>query len=102
MLGHLRQQHERVGARIRRVGVGEQLADIARARRAEQRVGNGMRQLVGVGVAQEALMMRNVDAAQNELAVGRERMDVEAQADTRLRNVRHDGPLLENAKPTCR
>ena len=58
MRGHLGQQLDAVGARHRWVGVGEVLADVAEAGGAEQRVGAGVGDGVGVAVADEAPLAR--------------------------------------------
>ena len=85
-----RQQHHGIGARIRRVGIGEQFADIARTRSAEQRVGDGMRKHVGIGMPQKPLMMRNVDTTQNKFAALRECVHIEAEAHAHIHSVRHE------------
>ena len=56
--GDWREQHERVGARPLRVGVGEVLADVAEPGGAEQRVGDGVGDDVGVAVADAARARR--------------------------------------------
>ena len=86
----VRQQHHGIGARIRRVGIGEQLADIARTRSTEQRVRNGMRKHVGIGMPQKPLMVRNVDTTQNKLAALRECVHIEAEAHAHIHSVRHE------------
>src|SRR4051812_40325218 len=56
------------------------MADVAFADRAEDRVGDGVRENVGVRVAVKAVRMRNLHAAENERAAFRETMDVVADA----------------------
>lgn len=85
-----RQQHHGIGTRIRRVGIGEQFADIARTRSTEQRVGNGMRKHVGIGMSQKPLMVRNIDTTQNKLAALRECVHIEAEAYAHIHSVRHE------------
>ena len=51
-------------------------ADIAFADRAENRIGDRMAQHVGVGMADQALIMRNLDAAEPDMIAGPEGMDV--------------------------
>ena len=74
------QQLERVGVLEARVGVGEVLADVAERGRAEQRVDHRVGEHVGVGVAGEPLLVRDVDAAEDQRAAGRERVRVDPQA----------------------
>ena len=50
------------------VGVGEEPADIAAAEGSEQRICHGMRQHIGVGVAEQPQGMRDIHPADNELA----------------------------------
>jgi len=53
-------------------------ADVAERRGAEQRVAYGVQQHVGVGMAGEAFFVRNLDAADDQLAAGDERMHIES------------------------
>ena len=62
----VRQQLDAVGAGQARVVVGEQLADVAEAGRAEQGVGDGVGDGVGVAVAGQAARVGEADAAQHE------------------------------------
>ena len=64
------QQAERVGARPGRVGVGEVLAEVAEAGGAEQGVGGGVGDDVGVAVAGQAPVAREAHAAEHERPVG--------------------------------
>ena len=52
--------------------------NVAKARRAEQGVGNGVQQHVGVGVAIQAFLEGDGDAADNELAPDHQRVHVKA------------------------
>ncbi len=47
------EQIDTVGARERRIGVGKVLSDVSKARRTQQRIGNGVGNDVSVGVASE-------------------------------------------------
>ena len=53
-------------------------ADIAQGGSAQERVTNCMRESVPVGVAGRAAIEGNADAAQNQLATGRQAMDIVA------------------------
>ena len=79
---HVGEQDEGVGVLVGGIGVGEELADVARAQRAEDGVGEGMGEDVSVGVPEKARGMLDVDAAQDELASLDEAVHVMAMADT--------------------
>ena len=53
-----------------RVGVGEEMANIDLANRPEDGIGDGVKQGVGVRVTVQAFAVRNLDAPQDQLAVG--------------------------------
>ncbi len=76
------QQLHAVGAAPGRVGVGEQAAEVAQPGGAEQGVGHGVGDHVGVAVAGQARAVEG-HAAEDQPAAGvvAERVDVEAQAD---------------------
>ena len=57
------------------------MADVRFAQRAEERVANGVHERVGVRMAVEALGVRNLDAAEDELAPGDQLMNVIADAN---------------------
>jgi hypothetical protein len=57
------QKPQGISARIAEVGIGEELADIARTDGAEQGIGNSMGQDVGIGMSEQALFMGNLDPA---------------------------------------
>ena len=61
------------------------MADILLAERAEDGVADGVHQRVGVRMAVEALSVRNLHAAEDELAPGDQLMNVIADA-----NVNHE------------
>ncbi len=52
--------------------------------RAQQRIGDGVRKNIGVGVALQAKFGRNRDAAQNHRPAGCDAMNVPALADSKL------------------
>jgi hypothetical protein len=60
----LRQQQRRVGTLKRRIGIGEVAPDVAQRRGAEQRVGDGVQQRVGVGMPEQAVRVRDRHAPQ--------------------------------------
>ena len=64
-----------------RVGVGEEVADVGQAERAEDGVGERVGQGVGVGMAVEAEVGGDFDAAEDQLAAGDEAVDVVTEAD---------------------
>ena len=74
------QQLDRVGVAIALVGVGELMADVGQPGRAEQRVDDRVREHVGVGVAGEAALADELDAAEHQSPAGGERMAVVADA----------------------
>ena len=76
---HLGHHYERVRSLVGGVGVREEHADVVRAHGAEHGVGHGVRQHVRVGVAQKAQLVRDVHAAQDELAALHEPVHVNAQ-----------------------
>ena len=72
------QQLPAVRVLVRRVAGGELPADVAEARRAEQRVDDGVEEGVAVAVPQQALVVRNRDAAQHQRAALDEPVNVVA------------------------
>ena len=76
----LGQQLHRVGVAPALVRVREVLADVAEAGGAEQRVDDRVGQDVGVGVARQAALGRDLDAAQDQLAPLLEAVRVVADA----------------------
>ena len=62
-------------------------ADVAQARGAEQRVGNGVQQRIGVGMAEQPTRVRNVHAAEDQLAALHQRVYVVALADANVHPV---------------
>ena len=65
---HRRQQLHGIGPLPFGIGVGEELADVAAADGAEQRIRHGMRQHIGVGVAEQPQGVREINPADDELA----------------------------------
>ena len=66
-------------------GVRKVLADITQCGSAQERVTNRMREGVSIGMAGRAAIEGNADAAQNQLATGRQTMDIVAEANTERR-----------------
>ena len=60
------QNFDAADAPNRFVGVWKMLSDVAGADRAEQRIGNRMRQNIGVGMSLEPAACANLDAAQDQ------------------------------------
>ena len=80
---NLREQRHRVGVAPALVGVGKVLTDIAEPRRAEQRVGDGVREDVRVGVARETELVLDLDPSEDETTARGEAMRVVADARER-------------------
>ena len=59
-------------------------ADVTEGDGAEQRVGDCMEQGVGVGVAEQAGRMRNLDAAEDQLAAFDQFVHIVALPDTKI------------------
>jgi hypothetical protein len=59
-----------------RIGVGEKVADVRFAERAQNRVRDGVEQHISIGMPIESLGMRNFDPAQNQLPALRELMHI--------------------------
>src|SRR6185369_9632695 len=64
-----------------RIGRRKMVADVAGAQRAEDRVGQRVKDDVGVAMAGKALVMRDLDAAEPQFPARGEGMDVETEAD---------------------
>ena len=79
-LEHGAQQRHRVGVAPQLVGVGEVLADVAEPGGAEQRVDDRVGEDVGVGVARQPAVARNLDPAQDQRPAGLEAVGVDADA----------------------
>jgi hypothetical protein len=73
---HGAKEGEAIGSLPLRIGVGEVLPDIPERGRPEQGVGNGVQENIGVGVAVQARLVRNLNAAENESAPVDERVNV--------------------------
>ena len=76
------QQVDARGALPLRIGVGEMAADVAGARGAEDRVGDGVAYRIGIRMSREASLKRNRDAAENERPA----------LDETVKVVAHSGP----------
>ena len=77
-LRHGTQQSHTVGPSKSRVGVGEQLPDVTKAGSAQQRVHDGMRQDVGVTVAQQAIAFPQSKSTEHQRPPRRETVGIEA------------------------
>lgn len=60
---HSSKEFQGIGAFERRIGIGEELADIACAHSAEQRIGYRMGEHVGIRMAEQTAHMRHIDTA---------------------------------------
>src|SRR6185436_6453513 len=69
---------------VLRIAVRIMRADVAQRRGAQQRVADGMQQHVGVRMPLQALVMRNVDAADHEFPARDQRVHVESLPDPHL------------------
>ncbi len=72
---HRAQQLDRVGVTPALVGVGEVLADVAQPGGAEQRVGDGVGEHVGVRVSLQAELVGDLHPADHEPAPGARRWE---------------------------
>ena len=71
----------------RGIRVGEVHAEIAQRGRAEQGIGDGVRQHVGVGMAFQTEVAGNGDPAQDEWPAGSDAVDIPAEAGAIFRPV---------------
>ena len=74
--GHMAGQHQAVSPGIFGVGIREVLPDVAQSRCAQHSVHDGVGQHVGVGMAQQALLIRDLHTAQDQLAALHETMNI--------------------------
>src|SRR5438309_3060587 len=91
------QQPAAVNAGVAGIAVGIMPPDVAKARGAEQRVADRVRKHVGVGMPQQALVMRDLDAADDELAPLGERMHIEALPDSHRRLARMAAAIVRSS-----
>lgn len=84
--GSHRPAHQRtaIGAAPAFVAVRKQAADVAERRRAEKGVGDGVQQRVGIRMAEQPGIVRNIDAAEDQPAPRRQRMHVVALSDAEV------------------
>ncbi len=80
---HASEQHHGIGVFPLRIAVGKVSAEIAQRGRSEQRVGDRMRQDVGVGVSERTAFERNLDAAENQTPSFDQPVRVEPVPETR-------------------
>ena len=79
----LGQEFPAVCARIVWVGIGKMLPDVAKRRRSEEGVGNGVQQHIRIRVPQQPLFIRYIHAAEDELASLHQSMHVVADTHSR-------------------
>ena len=82
LLDHRTHEPAAVGAAQTRVGIRKMPADVAQPRRTEQRVADRVQQHVAIGMAEQTLLERDVDAADHQLAPRHQRVDVEPLSDS--------------------
>ena len=68
-LCHLAGQLQRVRTLVGGVVVREMLTDVPQRRRTQHGIHDRVQQHIGIGMTQQALFKRDLNAAQNELAV---------------------------------
>ena len=78
---------------------GKWRADVAQAGGAQQRIGDRMQQHVGIGMPQQAALVRNIHAADQQRAARHQRVDVPAFADAEIR--RSPQAALEHGLGQC-
>jgi hypothetical protein len=78
--GDLSQKQKRIGARVARIVVREQLAHVAFAQSANNGVHERMREHIGVGMTFQAALVGDHDATQHEPPPMRKRVHVIAQS----------------------
>ena len=91
-LAHLAQEFQAVRALERGVGIREVRADIAEARGPEQRIANCMQKHVGIAMAQQALLVRDIYTTDNALAAFHKLVNV--KTDSRTINLVHDNSFF--------
>ena len=75
------EEHRAIGALPFRVGIGEQHADVAQRRRAQQRIAQSMQQGVRIRMAVQAPGVRDLDPAEDQLPALDKLVDIVADAD---------------------
>ena len=78
------QQHPRVCALEFNRSVGKVAANVAQPRCAQNGVGDGMQQHVGIGVAQQPLVVGDLDPTNDELAAFHQRVGIPAFTNTKI------------------
>ena len=77
-------------------------ADVAGADRPQQRVGQGVETDIGVGMARQALVVRDLDAANANVVPRAESVHVEALPDANIAVLRRGQPLDNREVLCCR
>ena len=85
-------QHHRVGTLVGGIGVGEQLADVSPAAGSQNGVGQGVREHIGIRVAQQAALVGNVDTADDTSTPLHQTVNVVAMANAQVTE-HGEGPL---------
>ena len=97
------QQVPAVRVLVRRVTRWELPADVAQSCRAQQRVDDGMQQRVAIAVAEEALVVRDGDAAEHQGAAIDQAVDVVAiaYADGNTSGMTRDARMASASARSC-
>src|SRR5579884_134413 len=93
-LGGVGQKPHAIGALPLRIGIGKMHSDIAQGGGAQQGVGDGVRENIGVGVALQPELAGDYDAAQDERPAGRDAVHIPAEASAQLA---HEAGLPANS-----
>ena len=88
---HRGEELKRIGSGIGRVRIGEELANVTTAAGAQDGVGQGVREHVGVTVAEQALTVRDIHATDDAAATLHQPMHVVSMSDAQTRC--HAAPL---------
>ena len=81
------QQLAAVGITVTLIAVRKELTDVAEPGRAEDCVGDRVQQHIGVGVAEESALERDLDAADDQSTSRHQRMNVETLSDAKCCHV---------------
>jgi hypothetical protein len=91
---HVAEQLQAVGPLVCSIGIGEMLPDVTLANGPQNGVGNGVQQHVGIGMAEKARFMRDINPADDASAARHQPMDVIAVSDAHCVSSRY---CIENS-----
>ncbi len=92
----------RIAAAVGRIGIGKHSANIGQRRRAQQRIGNGVQQHVGVAMTDKLPVVRHVDATQAQWAARDRTVRIFAESNTQVARGATSQPGLAEAKLVAR